>query len=164
MDLVTGYVSATEAAELLGMSSKTIQRWIASGRLPARKVGRSFQISVSDLSGLTGRPVIHPDQASAGPPTTSTATQERVVEPEGPDAHRTSESVLSELIAALEEELVDTAAAAARWQVRSRILTARLEQAERTISQLQRQRSNNPSNGRQVRTRNTPPLPRSSAS
>lgn len=164
MDAVTEYVSAIAAAGLLGKSTKTIQRWIAAGRLPARKVGRSFQISVSDLSALTGRPLIHRTQGSAGPASSSTATHGRVVEPEGLGAHPTSESTLSELLAALEEELVDTAAAAARWQVRNRILTARLEQAERALALLQQQRSKVDPGGRPARKQETSVLSRNAAS
>lgn len=42
-------VNARQAAELTGVSERTIRRWIKTGRLPARKEGRDFQIDYADL-------------------------------------------------------------------------------------------------------------------
>jgi excisionase family DNA binding protein len=39
-------VSAREAAQTLGLSERTVRRWISSGALPADRVGRSFAIEV----------------------------------------------------------------------------------------------------------------------
>jgi len=53
--VVAEHVSAREAAELAGLSARTVRRWISEGRLRAEKRGRSFRIAVADLAaGLTG--------------------------------------------------------------------------------------------------------------
>ena len=41
-----------EAAEALGVTVRTIQRWIASGQLPARRVGRRVRLSRSSLAAV----------------------------------------------------------------------------------------------------------------
>lgn len=51
-------LSVQAAAEHIGVSTRTIRRWIASGDLPARRVGpKLLRINVSDLESL-GAPVI----------------------------------------------------------------------------------------------------------
>jgi acetyl-CoA/propionyl-CoA carboxylase, biotin carboxylase, biotin carboxyl carrier protein len=56
-------VSASEAARRIGTSTRTVQRWIASGRLPARRVGGRWRVAndaigALDASGaaITGEP------------------------------------------------------------------------------------------------------------
>ena len=44
-----GYLSPTEAAEYLSVSSKSILRWIGKGLLPAKKLGRVYRIKRSVL-------------------------------------------------------------------------------------------------------------------
>lgn len=48
--------NAQEVAEHLGVAERTVRRWIAAGTLPARKVGRSFEIRVEDLERVLGSP------------------------------------------------------------------------------------------------------------
>lgn len=44
------YVTATEAADMTGLSERTIRRMIAAGTLPARRVNaRRYEIAVADL-------------------------------------------------------------------------------------------------------------------
>lgn len=51
------YVSIATAADILSCSTKTIRRKIASGELPARRIGtRLIRIDVADLADL-GRPL-----------------------------------------------------------------------------------------------------------
>jgi MerR family transcriptional regulator, light-induced transcriptional regulator len=50
-----------EAADVLGVHYQTAYQWVRQGRLPARKVGRSYQVDVADVRVLTaarrlGRP------------------------------------------------------------------------------------------------------------
>jgi excisionase family DNA binding protein len=45
-------VSLDEAANLTGLSSKTLRRRISDGTLPARRVGRLVRIHVDDLHNL----------------------------------------------------------------------------------------------------------------
>ncbi|HSI99155.1 MAG TPA: biotin carboxylase N-terminal domain-containing protein [Patescibacteria group bacterium] len=50
-----------EAAAELGVTVRTVQRWIATGRLPAQRVGSRVRVSRSSLSAVTDAP-------DAGPP------------------------------------------------------------------------------------------------
>lgn len=46
-------VSIAQAAEELGLTEKTVRRYIAAGRLPAYRVGpRNVRIKTSDLESL----------------------------------------------------------------------------------------------------------------
>ncbi len=51
--MTTGrYVSAAQAADLCGVSSKTVERWIKAGKLTARRAARNrYEIAVADLPG-----------------------------------------------------------------------------------------------------------------
>jgi excisionase family DNA binding protein len=42
-------LSVAEAAEKIGRNPETVRRWIRSGRLPARRVGRYHEIEAHDL-------------------------------------------------------------------------------------------------------------------
>jgi excisionase family DNA binding protein len=46
-----------EAATELGVTVRTVQRWIADGRLPATRVGSRVRLSRSSLSAVSDRPV-----------------------------------------------------------------------------------------------------------
>ncbi|SDJ37611.1 helix-turn-helix domain-containing protein [Lutimaribacter saemankumensis] len=46
------YISVKECAVFLGMNTKTIRRWITSGKLPATKPGHDWRIAKSDLKAL----------------------------------------------------------------------------------------------------------------
>jgi excisionase family DNA binding protein len=54
-----------EVAAELGVTVRTVQRWIADGRLPARRVGGRVRVSRSSLSAVAAPPGIQP---SAAPP------------------------------------------------------------------------------------------------
>ncbi|HEX7196026.1 MAG TPA: biotin carboxylase N-terminal domain-containing protein, partial [Candidatus Limnocylindria bacterium] len=43
-------------AEELGVTVRTVQRWIADGRLPATRVGSRVRVSRSSLGGVRSRP------------------------------------------------------------------------------------------------------------
>lgn len=45
------YVTAAEAAKVLGVHLYTVQRNCKAGRIPAKKVGRVWRIPVSWLKG-----------------------------------------------------------------------------------------------------------------
>jgi excisionase family DNA binding protein len=48
------YLTAKEAADMTGLSERTIRRYIASGRTPARKVAPNrFAIAIDDLHSIT---------------------------------------------------------------------------------------------------------------
>src|SRR5688500_13540221 len=48
-------LSPREAAEELGVTVRTVQRWIAEGKLPARRVGARARVSRSSLSNVAQR-------------------------------------------------------------------------------------------------------------
>ena len=52
---MNGFIGTKEAATRLAISVRRVQALIASGKLPAEKVGNSFAIKISDLNALNGR-------------------------------------------------------------------------------------------------------------
>ncbi len=52
---MNGLISTKEAAARLGISVRRVQALIASGRLPAEKIGNSFVISEDDLKLVVSR-------------------------------------------------------------------------------------------------------------
>ena len=56
MDMVNipGHINSHQAAQKIGVSHRTIYRWIQSGALPAKRYGREWVIKESDLEkGVT---------------------------------------------------------------------------------------------------------------
>lgn len=45
-------VTIKQASEMYAVHPATVRRWIASGRLPAEKVGRIIRIRLADLDGM----------------------------------------------------------------------------------------------------------------
>lgn len=52
---VARLVSAVEAAEALGVSERTIRRWIHAGVLTGVRTGRAFEIDLSAARAVAGR-------------------------------------------------------------------------------------------------------------
>jgi excisionase family DNA binding protein len=48
----TRMVSPAEAAEMLGVAERTVRRWIAAGRLPVVRVGRTVRIEAAALRAV----------------------------------------------------------------------------------------------------------------
>lgn len=46
------YLSVRQVADLFSVCTKTVRRWIASGDLPATKLGHDWRIARSDLKAL----------------------------------------------------------------------------------------------------------------
>jgi excisionase family DNA binding protein len=65
-----GYITTTEAAERLKLSSARIRQLVASGKLPATKFGPVNMVRVRDLDLIRNRP-------SAGRPPKSPATPDK---------------------------------------------------------------------------------------
>lgn len=60
------YVTAKQAADMTGLSERTIRRYIANGRTPARKIAPNrFAIAIEDLPIKQIRPDIGPDKTWA---------------------------------------------------------------------------------------------------
>ena len=58
------YLSPFEAGEYVGTTSRTIRRWIAEGRLSAKRFGpRTIRIHLDDLDAL-GRDIPSADDAA----------------------------------------------------------------------------------------------------
>lgn len=49
-------LTTTEAADLMGITPRRVRALISAGRLPAKKVGRDWQIRRSDARTLERRP------------------------------------------------------------------------------------------------------------
>lgn len=43
------YVSLSVAAEYFAVSEKTLRRWIAERKIPARRIGRQIRVKISEL-------------------------------------------------------------------------------------------------------------------
>jgi excisionase family DNA binding protein len=53
---MTEYITAAEAARRLGVTRWQVFAWIRSGRLPAGRFGRDYQIDAAHLEPLRQRP------------------------------------------------------------------------------------------------------------
>jgi excisionase family DNA binding protein len=53
---VAKFTTTSHAAELVGVSRRTIQLWVELGWLDAVRVGRRYQVSVASLEGHVNRP------------------------------------------------------------------------------------------------------------
>ena len=62
---MTDELTPRQVAEALGVTPRTVQRWIATGRLPATRVGGRRRVSRSSLSEFTGEGLGAPPPASA---------------------------------------------------------------------------------------------------
>ena len=57
------FYSLEEVAERLGVSERTVRRWIKSGELPAYKPGREYRIRDGELEEFLQSRKVRPDQA-----------------------------------------------------------------------------------------------------
>lgn len=120
-------LSAHAAAARLGVSDRTVRRWIAAGRLRADKAEGEFRIALEDLDILTGHdaaaaaaPGHEPDNAAA--PNTGRSRL-------GAAPAAALSDGLSSLVALIERQqaqLLEQTAAAAMWQERARVLSDQL--------------------------------------
>ncbi|MBO9448554.1 helix-turn-helix domain-containing protein [Ruegeria sp. R14_0] len=46
------YLSVRDVAALFRISTKTVRRWIKSGKLPATRLGRDWRVARNDLHAL----------------------------------------------------------------------------------------------------------------
>jgi acetyl-CoA/propionyl-CoA carboxylase biotin carboxyl carrier protein len=51
---MTDEITPRQAAERLGATTRSVQRWIASGRLPARRVGSRWRVAIDALDAFGG--------------------------------------------------------------------------------------------------------------
>ena len=113
---MSSFVSAREAADICGVSEKTVRRWIATGHLKANKSGRAFRIPVSTLPPHTGHQRrTHADTGHTHAGHTPNAPQSSA-----------DMSALLMLITDLQQQLLAKAEAAAMWQARAQLLESQL--------------------------------------
>src|SRR3954463_5636348 len=62
-------LSPSEAAARVGATTRSVQRWIASGRLPARRVGGRWRVASDAIDAFVARPRPPSAAAGAGPET-----------------------------------------------------------------------------------------------
>ena len=60
------YMRAGKIARLLGMTERTVRRWIASGELPSVKIGGARLVSREDLEALLGQSGASDDEDEDG--------------------------------------------------------------------------------------------------
>jgi excisionase family DNA binding protein len=124
------FLSAKQAARYRGVSTKTVLRWIESGRLTADKRGRAYHIPLDDLEPFRRRDGGHSgDSGHAGH---GTADVGNCGHPED-----SGQDGLLALVAQLSDKLAQQAATTAMWQTRAEVLATRLQQAEDTIRALE---------------------------
>ncbi len=87
-------LSARQAAEVCGVSERTIRNWIAAGRLPATRTGVSFRIDKKDLALLVrARPMPAPAAERSAESAASSAEEARTTADLPPsDSTRSAES------------------------------------------------------------------------
>jgi excisionase family DNA binding protein len=108
------FLSAHAAAVRLGVSDRTIRRWIASGKLDADKAAGEFRIALEDLDSLTGQ-----DEAYAAAPHTQGSRLDAA----------SAAADLSSLVAFIERQqalLIERTEVAAMWQERAHVLGEQL--------------------------------------
>ena len=54
--VMPGYVSRFEAAEIMGLSSERVYEYLRSGRLPYKRVGRTYLIAIEDIEEFKRQP------------------------------------------------------------------------------------------------------------
>lgn len=59
-------LSSTEVARRLGVSRRTVRRWVAAGLLPAYRVGGVLRIHPEDLGAFLARCQVVPERPLAG--------------------------------------------------------------------------------------------------
>jgi excisionase family DNA binding protein len=120
---VSRVLSAEEAAQVCGVSPKTVRRWVKSGRLEAVKRGRSFRIERSAFGPFMGQDSAHTNHrnGTVDTPDTGQDTNSGQVVPAG-------------LYRELQAEMVRKAEAAAMWQARAEFLAGELSQAREQLA------------------------------
>jgi excisionase family DNA binding protein len=131
---MSAFVSARQAAELCGVSEKTIRRWIAAGRLTADKQGREFQIALDDLAAF-GAKASPPDEAAEDEPepVSPPAYVATVIPPDSAPEAEPAVSYLADIVRELQAELTAKTEAAATWQSRAELLARELEMVRRQL-------------------------------
>jgi excisionase family DNA binding protein len=133
---MTEFLSTRQAAELCGVSERSIRNWVENGRLSATRVGRALRIPREQLHSL---------QRPSAQAARHLASVVRTEEEHGTwETRGTAGSYpISELIVLVREaqaEAIIKAEAAARWQARAEVLAGELEEwrarAQELIEQL----------------------------
>jgi len=119
------YLSVEEAAARCRVSTKTVRRWIASGRLPVDRNGRLVRISDVHLAPLMGQ--------HNGHPVDSGQTVHEDVDTKGTPSIDSGHAVLLELIRELKSDAMSKAESAAMWQARAEMLLGQVQQLQMAL-------------------------------
>jgi len=123
---MSGVLSAHAAAARLGVSDRTVRRWIAAGRLRADKAAGEFQIALEDLATLTGHGAAAAAAAEHTQDTAAASAAEGSRLNAAPAAATSDLSALVALIERQQAQLLERTEAAAMWQARARMLEERV--------------------------------------
>jgi excisionase family DNA binding protein len=124
-------LSAHAAAARLGVSDRTVRRWIASGRLKADKAAGEFQIALEDLDTLTGHGAAAAAASGQDPDNAAASDTEGSRLDAAPAAALSAELVaLVALIERQQAQLLERTEAAAMWQARAQVLDERVRALE----------------------------------
>jgi len=130
-------MSIREAAVRVGVTEKTVRRWIKSGRLHALKIGGQYRITSADLGQAMDMPGVSNVHPSSTHNMDTGHDSPRVDMSEGLDTgqgegRQAAETIdlapLTDLIDDLTRRNTDLAAAAAMWQTRAAHLENKLLQ------------------------------------
>ena len=61
MSTINGYLTSSEAAEIIGVSRSQVSRYVSSGKLPARRVGQQLLIREKDAKKFKRPPPGNPN-------------------------------------------------------------------------------------------------------
>jgi excisionase family DNA binding protein len=112
-------LSIRDVATECRVSTKTVRRWIASGRLPAVKRGRHVHIASDELAAFRGQVDSQPvDRGHGGQDTGDSEDR--------PEDTSSGQAVLLELVRDLQRQVIEKAEAAAMWQARAQLLAEQL--------------------------------------
>jgi excisionase family DNA binding protein len=148
MSDLPAFLSAREAAALLGVSERTVRRWLVSGQLRADKRGGIFRIPRTAVGGHNGQAVGQDRPAAADaaerPEVDSAAPLGADAVRDGTDTGAAADRLdtaatleLVRLVDRLQREVVARTEAATLWQARAEFLGAQLAQAQERIKALE---------------------------
>jgi excisionase family DNA binding protein len=128
---MAAYLSARQAADLCGVSERTIRNWIASGKLSAEKSAGTFRIDRDQLEAIAAADA----HISAGAERNGADSANIPQTPSAdPSAIGPAMLELVHLVAQLQSDVVQKAEAAAMWQSRAEFLAGQLEQAQLALA------------------------------
>lgn len=123
------HVRTRDAAEILGISERTVRKHIAAGKLPAQRINGAYMVEMPreqvEAAGITLEP-LDPDDVTEDERPRALVVQR----PEERRGAAVDLAPLADTISDLSRQLAEQAAATAMWQERARQAEARALAAE----------------------------------